>query len=136
VRFNKKLCYFLDAIWHYKDLAYDFLAAERVAKMDKEASEDEMRVEYEDMDLNENVYGDFVTGDDDDDDDDNENDSDLYNTSEDDSDDDDAYMSTEDDYYQPSKSATSPGKAESLASLAELVFGLSLALCTERLIDS
>jgi hypothetical protein len=135
VRFNKKLCRFLDAIWHHKDLAHDFLAAERVAEMDEEAGEDEMRVEYEDMDLNENVYGDLVTGDDDDDDDDDEDDSDLYNTSEDDSDDDDAYMSTEDDHHQPSKSATSPGKAESLASLAELVFGLSLALCTERLTD-
>jgi hypothetical protein len=135
VHFNKKLCHFLNAIWHHKDLAHDFLAAERVAEIDKKASEDKIHVEYEDMDLNKNIYGDLVTGDDDDDDDDDKDDSDLYNTSEDDSDDDDAYMSTEDDHHQPSKSATSPGKAKSLASLAELVFGLSLALCTERLTD-
>ncbi|KAJ4257311.1 hypothetical protein NW764_016307 [Fusarium oxysporum] len=96
-----------------------------VEQLDEEAGEDEMHVEYEDMDINENAYGDLVTGDDDDDDDDDdEDDGDLYNTSEDDSDDDDVYMSTEDDHHQPSKSATSPGKAESLASLAELVFGL------------
>ncbi|KAM5528594.1 hypothetical protein FOXYSP1_19075 [Fusarium oxysporum f. sp. phaseoli] len=87
VHFNKKLYRFLDTVWHHKDLVHDFLVAERIAEveqLDEEAGEDEMHVEYEDMDINENAYGDLVTGDDDDDDDDDdEDDGDLYNTSED-----------------------------------------------------
>jgi hypothetical protein len=132
VRFNKKLARFLHAIWHHKDLANIFLVAENMAEVeqqDEEAGKDEMYVEYEDMDMdmNANVYGDLMNKDDDDD-------SDLHSTSEDNSDD-DAYMLTNDDEHGVSKSATSPGKVESLVSLAKLVFGLGLALCTERLMD-
>ncbi|KAI3587211.1 hypothetical protein IWW34DRAFT_874998 [Fusarium oxysporum f. sp. albedinis] len=132
VRFNKKLHYFLDAIWRHKDLAHDFLVADGIDEVEQ-LDEDEMHVEYKDMDMNEDVYGDLMNGDDDDNDDD---DGDPYNTSEDDNDDDDVYMPIEDDHYQALKSTTSLRKAESLASLAELVFGLSLALYTERLTNS
>ncbi|KAI7763202.1 hypothetical protein LZL87_014075 [Fusarium oxysporum] len=97
VRFNKKLYRFLDAIWHHKDLAHDSLVAGRIAEVEQlheEAGDDEMHVAYEDMDINENAYGDLMNGEDDDDDDDDgddNNNDDLYNTTEDDSDD-DVYM--------------------------------------------
>ncbi|KAH7487602.1 hypothetical protein FOMA001_g5860 [Fusarium oxysporum f. sp. matthiolae] len=112
----------------YRYLAHDFLVADGIDEVEQ-LDEDEMHVEYKDMDMNEDVYGDLMNGDDDDNDDD---DGDPYNTSEDDNDDDDVYMPIEDDHYQALKSTTSLRKAESLASLAELVFGLSLALYTER----
>ncbi|KAL9566932.1 hypothetical protein ACKAV7_008701 [Fusarium commune] len=93
VRFNKKLYRFLDAIWHHKGLAHDSLVAGRIAEVEQlheEAGDDEMHVAYEDMDINENAYGNLMNGEDDDDDDDDgdgNNNDDLYNTSEDNSDD-------------------------------------------------
>jgi hypothetical protein len=93
-----------------------------------------MRIEYEDMDMDGNVYEDLGKEDDDGEDDDNDdNDDDLYSTSDDD-DGEDVYRPS-DDKNEAGVLAKRPEKGASLDSLAELVFGLSLALCTERLTD-
>ncbi|UPK90597.1 hypothetical protein LCI18_001532 [Fusarium solani-melongenae] len=112
-----------------KALAFCFRAEEQA----KGASGDEMRVEDEDMDMDMdgNVYGDLDKEDDDDDD---GGYSDLQTTTDNDSDD-DADIPSDDDENGEGGFANGPERVESLGSLDELVFGLSLALCTERLKD-
>ncbi|WAO94382.1 Hypothetical protein NCS54_01196300 [Fusarium falciforme] len=135
VHFNKKLNRFLDEIWHHEDLANLPLVTEDVAQVEgraEEANGDEMGVELEDMDMDMdgNVYGDLDKEDDDDDD----GYSDLQTTTDNDSDD-DADIPSDDDENGEGGFTNRPERVESLGSLDELVFGLSLALCTERLKD-
>ncbi|KAK2669850.1 hypothetical protein RAB80_015376 [Fusarium oxysporum f. sp. vasinfectum] len=72
VRFNKKLDGFLNAIWHHEDLANSPLTAlgaypiEDAGQTQQQAEEmGEMRIEYEDMDLDGSVYQDLSKADDD-----------------------------------------------------------------------
>ncbi|KAH7180117.1 hypothetical protein BKA60DRAFT_65313 [Fusarium oxysporum] len=72
VRFNKKLDSFLNAIWHHEDLANSPLTAlgaypiEVAGQAQQQAEEmGEMRIEYEDMDIDGSVYEDLGKADDD-----------------------------------------------------------------------
>jgi hypothetical protein len=89
-----------------------------------------MRVEDEDLDIDMdgNVYRDLDREDDDNDD------SDLHSTTDEDSDD-DVCIPSDGDENGVGNFAKRPERVKSLVSLAELVFGLSFALYTERLTD-
>ncbi|WKT53721.1 hypothetical protein QSH57_004305 [Fusarium oxysporum f. sp. vasinfectum] len=93
VRFNKKLGGFLHAIWHHEDLAnspptalgaYPIEDATRAQQQTEEMGE--MRIEYEDMDMDGSVYEDF--GEVDDDSEEEDDDSDISSASDDDNGDD------------------------------------------------
>jgi hypothetical protein len=152
VRFNKKLDGFLDAIWHHEDLKNSALAVpeaysiEDATQAQHQAEEmGEMQIEYEDMDIDGSTYEDLNKADDDSEEDDNSNisiaseegdDSEISSASDDDDGDDSGSI------FRPSYDKNKEGNLANrreqwvpLATLTELVFGLSLALCTERLTD-
>jgi hypothetical protein len=141
VRFNKKLGGFLHAIWHHEDLAnspptalgaYPIEDATRAQQQTEEMGE--MRIEYEDMDMDGSVYEDL--GEVDDDSEEEDDDSDISSASDDDNGDDGGdIFSPSYDKNEEGNLANGPEQGIPLTTLAELVFGLSLALCTERLTD-
>ncbi|KAI3571193.1 hypothetical protein IWW34DRAFT_582656, partial [Fusarium oxysporum f. sp. albedinis] len=141
VRFNKKLGGFLHAIWHHEDLAnspptalgaYPIEDATRAQQQTEEMGE--MRIDYEDMDMDGSVYEDL--GEVDDDSEEEEDDSDISSASDDDNGDDGGdIFSPSYDKNEEGNLANGPEQGIPLTTLAELVFGLSLALCTERLTD-
>ncbi|KAF4334756.1 telomere-associated helicase [Fusarium beomiforme] len=99
VHFNKKLDGFLNAIWHHEDLANSPLTApraypiENAGQTQQQAEEiGEMRIEYEDMDMDGSVYEDLDKADDDsggeEDDSEEDDDSDMSGASDDDDGDD------------------------------------------------
>ncbi|KAJ4152202.1 hypothetical protein NW765_017711 [Fusarium oxysporum] len=101
----------------------------------------EMRIEYEDMDIDGSTYEDLNKADDDSggegDDSEGDDNSDMSIASEDD-DGDDSGSIFRPDYNKNEEGnlANRPEQWAPLATLTELVFGLSPALCTERLTDS
>ncbi|EXL63739.1 hypothetical protein FOPG_19988 [Fusarium oxysporum f. sp. conglutinans race 2 54008] len=120
VRFNKKFGGFLHAIWHHEDLQAEEMG--------------EMRIEYEDMDMDGSVYEDL--GEADDDSEEEDDDSDMSSASDDDDGDDSGNIFRPSyDKNEEGNLANGPEQGVPLTTLAELVFGLSLALCTERLTD-
>ncbi|KAI3571870.1 hypothetical protein IWW34DRAFT_795520 [Fusarium oxysporum f. sp. albedinis] len=127
VRFNKKFGGFLHAIWHHEDLD-----ATRAQQQAEEMGE--MRIEYEDMDMDGSVYEDL--GEADDDSEEEDDDSDMSSASDDDDGDDSGNIFRPSyDKNEEGNLANGPEQGVPLTTLAELVFGLSLALCTERLTD-
>jgi hypothetical protein len=142
VRFNKKLDGFLNAIWHHEDLANSPLTAlgvypiEDAGQAQHQAEEmGEMRIEYEDMDIDGSVYEDLGKADDDSEEEE-EDDSDMSSASDDDDGDDSGSdFRPSYDKNEEGDLADGPEQGVPLTTLAELVFGLSLALCTERLTD-
>ncbi|SCO92584.1 uncharacterized protein FRV6_16712 [Fusarium oxysporum] len=142
VRFNKKLDGFLNAIWHHEDLANSPLTAlgaypiEVAGQAQQQAEEmGEMRIEYEDMDIDGSVYEDLGKADDDSEEEEVD-DSELSSTSDyDDGDDSGNAFRPIYDKNEEGDLADRPEQGVPLTTLTELVFGLSLALCTERLMD-
>ncbi|KAM0293750.1 hypothetical protein ACHAPM_011491 [Fusarium culmorum] len=142
VRFNKKLDGFLNAIWHHEDLANSPLIAlrahpiEDAGQAQQQAEEmAEMRIEYEDMDIDGSAYEDLGTADDDSEEEEVD-DSELSSTSDDDAGDDGGHaFRLIYDKNEEGDLADGLEQGVPLTTLAELVFGLSLALCTEKLTD-
>lgn len=124
VHFNKKLKRFLNAIWHHEDLASLPLVTDDVAQVEEqteEANGDKMGVEFEDMDMDENIYGDFNKGDDDDNDDDE---SDVQSTINGDSDD-NVYIPSDDNENGVGYFVDSPERVEVFGSLTGRVLLMS-----------
>ncbi|KAL5592628.1 hypothetical protein FOBRF1_013654 [Fusarium oxysporum] len=126
VRFNKKLGGFLHAIWHHEDLAnspptapgaYPIEDATRAQQQTEEMGE--MRIEYEDMDMDGSVYEDL--GEVDDDSEEEDDDSDISSASDDDNGDDGGdIFSPSYDKNEEGNLANGPEQGIPLTTLSEL----------------